>query len=189
MTTLPDTRPDRADEHDDALLQRAGVGDERAFAVLVDRHHGHLLRLAMTFTVDLAEAEAAVRDVWRRASTRRGFDGARPLRRWLIELLLEDRRLTDAAGRWDAVDPADGVAYDRSPDPWRPVTDDGQPARQRTNHLRHGLDRLSVGERTVLLLRDAEGWSAADVCALLGFDEPTQRRVLHRARTRLCTAG
>jgi RNA polymerase sigma-70 factor (ECF subfamily) len=37
----------------------------------------------------------------------------------------------------------------------------------------------------VITLRDVEGWSAQEVCALLEISESNQRVLLHRARTRV----
>src|SRR5262245_47972861 len=44
------------DDHDRKLAERAGAGDERAFAELVERHRGPLLRyIARRFRPELAE--------------------------------------------------------------------------------------------------------------------------------------
>ena len=39
--------------------------------------------------------------------------------------------------------------------------------------------------RQVIHLRDVEGWSASEVCDLLGISESTQRALLHQARSRV----
>ncbi len=41
--------------------------------------------------------------------------------------------------------------------------------------------------RTVVTLRDIEGWSSQDVCNVLEISETTQRVPLHRARTATLT--
>ena len=49
----------------------------------------------------------------------------------------------------------------------------------------HRVDRLHDRQRTVVTLRDVDGWTATEVCAALQISEANQRVLLHRARTRL----
>ena len=51
--------------------------------------------------------------------------------------------------------------------------------------LETALEALPPAQRTVVTLRDVEGWSAEDVCNILDISETNQRVLLHRARTRL----
>jgi RNA polymerase sigma-70 factor (ECF subfamily) len=44
---------------------------------------------------------------------------------------------------------------------------------------------LPPGQQQVLLLRDVDGWSAAEVCHVLALTETNQRVLLHRARAKL----
>ena len=44
---------------------------------------------------------------------------------------------------------------------------------------------LPSRQRTVIALRDIDGWSAAEVCDLLDLSEANQRVLLHRARARV----
>ncbi|MGH2350901.1 MAG: RNA polymerase sigma factor [Chloroflexota bacterium] len=37
----------------------------------------------------------------------------------------------------------------------------------------------------MISLRDVDGWSASEVCEVLGISESNQRVLLHRARTRV----
>ena len=56
---------------------------------------------------------------------------------------------------------------------------------QAVHHLREALETLPEAQRTVVTLRDVEGWEAEEVCAVLGVSEVNQRVLLHRGRTRL----
>lgn len=47
------------------------------------------------------------------------------------------------------------------------------------------FEALPPAQRTVVTLRDVEGWSAEDACNVLQISETNQRVLLHRARTRL----
>jgi len=47
------------------------------------------------------------------------------------------------------------------------------------------LAALAPGQRAVMTLRDVEGWTAAEVCNVLGMSDGNQRVLLHRARSRV----
>ncbi len=48
-----------------------------------------------------------------------------------------------------------------------------------------GLDGLPGRQREVVLLRDVEGLSSAEVCEVLAISEANQRVLLHRGRSKL----
>jgi RNA polymerase sigma-70 factor, ECF subfamily len=51
--------------------------------------------------------------------------------------------------------------------------------------IRVGLDGLPARQREVVLLRDMEGLSSAEVCDVLAISEANQRVLLHRGRSKL----
>ncbi len=50
--------------------------------------------------------------------------------------------------------------------------------------VRGALDRLTPGEREVIVLRDLEGFSGEETAELLGLSLPAMKTRLHRARLR-----
>jgi RNA polymerase sigma-70 factor (ECF subfamily) len=50
------------------------------------------------------------------------------------------------------------------------------------------IEALPKAQRTVLALRDVEGWDSEEVCAALEISAGNQRILLHRARTRVRAA-
>jgi len=66
------------------------------------------------------------------------------------------------------------------PEPW---PDDCLERAETVQLVREAIERLPGLRRQVILLRDVEGWSAEEVCALLGITEGNQRVLLHRARS------
>jgi RNA polymerase sigma-70 factor (ECF subfamily) len=47
------------------------------------------------------------------------------------------------------------------------------------------ISGLPVAQRTVIALRDVEGWSSEEVCEALEITAGNQRILLHRARSRV----
>lgn len=51
------------------------------------------------------------------------------------------------------------------------------------DHVLRVVSNLPPHQRAVLTLRDIEGWSCPEVCAVLDITEGNQRVLLHRARS------
>lgn len=47
------------------------------------------------------------------------------------------------------------------------------------------IEALPPAQRTVITLRDVEGWASEEVCDLLEISEGNQRVLLHRARSKV----
>jgi RNA polymerase sigma-70 factor (ECF subfamily) len=56
------------------------------------------------------------------------------------------------------------------------------------DHLKSALAQLPDRQRLIVALRDVEGHSAEEVCAVLGLSPENQRVLLHRGRARLRAA-
>jgi RNA polymerase sigma-70 factor, ECF subfamily len=54
--------------------------------------------------------------------------------------------------------------------------------------VQRAIDRLPDAQRTVITMRDVEGFSPEEVCNALDLTETNQRVLLHRARARVRTA-
>jgi RNA polymerase sigma-70 factor (ECF subfamily) len=111
-----------------------------------------------------------------RAQTR----GARQRRRVTFGCLRADR---GSHGN-DPVPPERGpgiVATGSSAiDPMAPVVNQGL-----GEAICSAVDQLPARQRTVLVLRDIQGWTSPQVGEVLGLSDAHQRVLLHRARTRV----
>jgi len=193
----------RADE--DALLLRLRAGDRDAFAALVQRHGGALLRFAHVFARTRPLAEDLVQETWLAAlEGLQGFEGRASVRTWLFRILANrartriarDRRTVpfsalaqsdegekpaidpdrfDQAGRWD--DPL--VAWSEE-NPERLAQD-----RETRAAIEAAIAELPEGQRAVITLRDVECLDTDEICNLLAITVTNQRVLLHRARARV----
>ena len=74
---------------EDALLARLRHGDEGAFDELVNRHHGALIRMAMSHVGDREVAEEVVQDTWMAViESLDRFECRSSLRTWIFGILI-----------------------------------------------------------------------------------------------------
>jgi RNA polymerase sigma-70 factor (ECF subfamily) len=181
------------------------AGDEAAFAALVDGLHGRLLALARTFTSSPSLAEDIVQETWL-AVVRgvHGFQERSSLRTWIFSILVR-RAKTMAARetRQREVANPPGYAGTDSEQEWEPGLgrqglwngplaswglENPEEVLQREEGLRaleNAVADLPDPQRRVVLLRDVEDVSPADICNILGISETNQRVLLHRGRARI----
>jgi RNA polymerase sigma-70 factor, ECF subfamily len=196
-TTLPD---------DQALVERLQHGDEAAFVTLVETYQALLIRLAMPYVAHRAMAEDVVQETW--LGVLRGldrFEARSSLKTWICRILVNrartraqrDGRLvpfssfaaSDDDGDEPAVDPS--RFYDAGQhqghwtsmvQSWDDLPEESLLSDETRERVRAAIETLPANQRTVITLRDVEGWQAADVCATLEISEANQRVLLHRAR-------
>jgi RNA polymerase sigma-70 factor, ECF subfamily len=179
---------------DDAvLIDGLRAGDESAFVELVGRYQPRLLRVAEATVGSRVLAQEITQDTW--LAVFRGvdrFEGRSSLATWLFRILLNRAhsavRREQRAGRPADIDAeqfdANGAWLD-PPQPWAERVDDRLLAEQVAKRIQELLGELPATQRQVVLLRDLEGLTPAEVGDLLGVTEGNQRVLLHRGRARL----
>ena len=168
------------DSTDDALLTALRAGDERVFSELVEHWSGVMLRLALTHVDRRAIAEEVVQDAWLTVlRTLHRFEGRSTLRTWVLGIVVNlarsrsraERRSMQLASEF-VVDPARFLAADHprwphhwaiEPVPWRTPEDDLLLEETRKVILQ-AVESLPAAQREVLVLRDFEGLTGAEVC-------------------------
>jgi RNA polymerase sigma-70 factor (ECF subfamily) len=183
-------------ETDAELLGRLRHGDEEAFVMLVGRYEGPMLRVARSLVPNHAVAEEVVQDAW--LGVVRGierFEGRSSIKTWLFRILINrarsaasHERSTMAIEPEQAVDQAYFNAAGGWADPvqhWTVESDNRLDATAWAPVLKSALDDLPARQRQVVLLRDVEGLSSAEVCAILGITNANLRILLHRGRNGL----
>jgi RNA polymerase sigma-70 factor, ECF subfamily len=186
----------RAVEADVELLTRLRNGDEEAFVMLAARYAEPMLRLAATMVPSHAVAEEVVQDTW--IGVVRGieqFEGRSSLKTWLFRILVNRARTAGSREPRNlpiealhTVDPerfdSDGHWADPL-DRWTEDSEERLEAATWAPVLKAALGELPARQRQVVLLRDVEGLSNAEVCAVLRITGGNQRILLHRGRARL----
>jgi RNA polymerase sigma-70 factor (ECF subfamily) len=180
-------------DDDVGLVERLRAGDEAAFVDLVRLYQPRLLRLAEATVGSRAVAEEVCQDTW--LAVVRGverFEGRSSFKTWLFHILL-NRARTSAGREQRAGRPEEDVierfdasgAWATPPIPWSDRVDDRLVAERLAHRVHELLPTLPEQQRQVVILRDVEGASPADVTSSLGITDGHQRVLLHRGRARL----
>jgi len=198
-----------ANSPDGLLIDALRRGDETAFAGLIDTHHGSMIRTALAYVSTLGVAEEVVQETWMEVF--RGlarFEGRSSLKTWIFRILTNIAKtrgrqearsvpfsaLTDPGS--DAEEPAVPADRFRAAEPWQggwqapPRAWEGLPEERALSAetktcIAAAIQALAPQQREVIALRDVAGWTAEEVCAVLGISTANQRVLLHRARSKV----
>lgn len=197
--------PQSCGDADAGLLPRLRAGDRAAFAALVQRNAGALLRVARSLVRDPAAAEELVQETWLALLTGLdGFEGRSSLRTWLFRILVNKARTRFArdgrtvpfsalGGPDDGGDPAvepgrfgaDGAWRD-PPSAWSEEDPERLAMGAETRAaIEAAIAELPEAQRAVMTLRDVEGLETEEICNLLAVTVTNQRVLLHRARAKV----
>ena len=207
---MPVVTPAGTEDADDrSLVERLQAGDEAAFVWLLDRYTGSLQRLARSYVATAAVADEAVQETWLAVVTGIDrFEGRSSLKTWVHRILVNIARTkgvrehrsipfaslgSELGTNEPAVDPdrfrgaSDRHAgqWATPPVPWDEAPEDRLLSRETLAAVQQAVDDLPANQRTVITLRDLQGWPSEDVCNVLEITETNQRVLLHRARSKV----
>ena len=188
-----------------AMLDGLRAGDEAAFAALVGRYGGAMLRVAQLYVRSRAIAEEVVQDAWigvLNGSAR--FEGRSSLKTWIFRIVT-NRAKTRALKEGRSVPFSDlgpdepSVEPERfrgpedrypghwttHPSSWAGVPEERLLASETLALVEDAIAELPPAQAVVITMRDVEGFDAAEVCDALDISESNQRVLLHRARSKV----
>jgi RNA polymerase sigma-70 factor, ECF subfamily len=175
-------REPRPEEAGDArLVERARDGDDAAFAALVARYERKLIRVLVRLVHDEELArDLAQETFWKVYNRLDRFDTARRFGPWLFRVGVNQG--LDLLRRREAPAASIDRAWGEGRRPLDPADPDPRLREELAQEVRFILDRLPVPYRTILVLRDLEGFSSAEVATIVNRREATVRWRLARAR-------
>jgi len=192
------------------LLEALRAGDEDAFRTLVREYTPSLVRVARIYVPTQAAAEEVAQETWLGVLNGLSrFEGRSSLRTWIFRILTniaktrakrDGRTLPFSALSEPGRVPEAAVDADRFLDPEHPRwpghwalkpeawPEDALVAAETRQKLAEAIEALPAAQRTVISLRDIEGWSSEEVRNALDLSETNQRVLLHRARSKVRAA-
>jgi RNA polymerase sigma-70 factor, ECF subfamily len=194
---------------DAGFVQGLRAGDEEAFRALLQMYGSSMLRVAQMYVSNRAAAEDVVQETL--LGVLRGierFEGRSSLKTWVFSILVntaKTRGIREARSvPFSSIDDENGgtVPSERfladserfpghwavPPSSWAGIPDERLVADETMSVVRRQIDRLPHAQRTVITMRDVEGFSAEEVCNALDLTETNQRVLLHRARAKVRAA-
>ncbi len=215
---LPSTEEDATQRHptssaEKVLLDRLRSRDETAFLELVERYHSSLLSTAGFYVRRRDLAEEVVQETW--MAVLRGirrFEARSSLKTWIFRILVNcaiKRRKREAKlvsfsslAKTETEAAELAVSPDRfhqagapsqghwafPPASWAGDPEERLLAQESMEQLQIATEKLPPAQKTVVTLRDVNGWTSQEVCTLLKISESNQRVLLHRARSKIRNA-
>jgi RNA polymerase sigma-70 factor (ECF subfamily) len=192
------------------LVEALRSGSETAFVMLIEQYHRALLRLAMVYVPSRAVAEEVVQETW--LGVLQGlqrFEGRSSLKTWIFRILTncaktraqregrtvpfssladlqeDDDEPSVEPERFSASEMGRTGHWLASPRRWDEIPEERLLSQETQTQLRKAIQVLPPNQRTVITLRDIEGWDSEEICRFLDISEVNQRVLLHRARARI----
>jgi RNA polymerase sigma-70 factor, ECF subfamily len=163
------------------LIERVRRGHTQAFGELVRRYQRRAFAVAWRLLGHRQDAEDLVQDSFMTALDRLDdFDTGRPFGPWFFRIVANRAHNARAARDVRSTDdlPAELAAS-------APLPDRAAEHAELGEHLDAAIAGLPERQQTVVKLHEIEGFSSAEIAAMLDIAEPTVRWTLHTARKRL----
>lgn len=178
--------PGAHDESEARILEAARGGDGRALEALIERHQAQVYRFGMKMCRHPEDAKDVLQDtLLALARGIRDFRGGASLSTWLYTVArsfcIKKRRHRKSAPVAEVSLEDEAAAAASVPEAGQ-APDDALAGKQVERAIEEALAALAPMYREVLVLRDVEGLSAAEVAEVVGVSVDAVKSRLHRAR-------
>ena len=186
-------RPAELTAQEALFVSRLKANEDAAYDELVRTYSASIYHVAYRMTGDAAEASDAVQDIFLKIFRNiGGFKGEAALKTWIFKIAFSE--ILNRLRWWKRRQRFTTLSLDESPNgnaPSRNVADAGPTpeevlqAKERENAIQQALWRLAREHRSIIILRDIEGFSYAEIADVMGVSIGTVKSRLARARADL----
>jgi RNA polymerase sigma-70 factor (ECF subfamily) len=173
------------------FVLRLQANEDAAYDELVRTYHTSMYQVAYRMLGDTAEAADVVQEIFLKVFRNiRGFRGDASLKTWIFRIALSEilnklrwwrRRYRSATVSLDEPHNGNGIhVSDTKPSPHRALE-----SKEEEQAIQQALTRLSSDHRSILVLRDIEGFSYTEIADITGISIGTVKSRLARARSEM----
>ncbi|HEX8924229.1 MAG TPA: RNA polymerase sigma factor [Terriglobales bacterium] len=172
---------------DEEIVERVREGEHALFELLMRRHNQRVYRVARSILRDDAEAEDVMQDAYVRAFEHLNqFEARAKFSTWLTRIAVyEALARARRQGRYEALEEADDGESMKLPPSNSISPEQGASNAETIALLESAILSLPEHYRSVLVMRDIEEMSTAEVGDVLQLSEENVKVRLHRARALL----
>jgi RNA polymerase sigma-70 factor (ECF subfamily) len=181
-----------AEDSEMALVRAAKEGDAAAFEQLLRRNQAMVFRVAQHITGSREDAEEVTQEAFLKAfQNLERFEERSRFSTWVTRITVNTalmrlrKRRADKTVRLQQENPDDPRALPEEVADWRPDPEQIYGRRELHAILARALAGLPQPYGTIFLLRDVEGFSAAETAEVLGLSVTAVKSRLLRARLQL----
>lgn len=176
-----DSRENFEKASDSLLVEQIRQGVRSAYGELVHRYERKLIRTIQRMVGNADTAEDLAQETFLKAYDRLDrFDSSKRFGPWLFQIGVNSA--IDWLRRNRRRQKLSLNELTRGETPFDPADPDPRDDLDLSQEVQHVLAQIPVEYRTVLTLRDLEGFPCSEVAAIIGRQEPTVRWRLLRAR-------
>jgi RNA polymerase sigma-70 factor (ECF subfamily) len=173
--------------NDEMLVSGLKHGDARAMEEIVRRYSNKVYNLAYHLTRDASAAEEIMQEVFLTVISKiNTLEHNSYFSTWLYRVatnaaygfLRKEKKFTEQTVS-DEIDQEPSIEFDRD---WSTLPDDILLSEESRTILKNSIDLLPETMRSVIIMKDVEGFSNEEIAQSLGLSVPAVKSRLHRGR-------
>jgi len=178
------------DAQEAVFVGRLQANEDAAYDELVRVYHASIFHVAFRMLGDSSDAADAVQEIFLKVFRNvQGFRGDSSLKTWIYRIAFSE--ILNRLRWWRRRFRSTTVSLDDGPEGRTPVLHLTAPgptplqaleAKEREGAIQHALTKLSGEHRSIVILRDIEGFSYSEIAEILGISSGTVKSRLARAR-------
>ncbi len=188
---IPASRPTREEESE--LIQAICAGNRERFHALIQPYERAVYATAFSVVGNSADAEDVAQEAFLKAlKNLSSFRGEAKFSTWLIQIALNEARMTLRRGRKSQIESLDSTHSTESGDylprdfaDWREIPSEALARKELRQTILRSLAGMKAIYREVVVLRDMRHLSVRETSELLGVSQDVVKTRLLRARLQL----